>query len=159
MKLLSPALALAAFMGLLPVNLSAQEGGTRAEYQASANLDARFKDKVFLDRLQAHWLPGDTQFWYEIKTGPRTRQFLLVDALQGSRQPAFDHARLCEALAAAAQLKDLVPDALPLADLALKPAENALEFRAANKTWRCDLATYAITEIAAPANPRGRPFA
>ncbi len=43
------------------------------------------EQRVFRDRLQAHWLPGNTQFWYRVQTGPKTREYVFVDAVAGRR--------------------------------------------------------------------------
>ena len=48
--------------------------------------------------MQPHWMAGDDQFWYRNDLADGAREFILVDAVKGTRQPAFDHARLAEAL-------------------------------------------------------------
>ncbi|MCX7009265.1 MAG: DPP IV N-terminal domain-containing protein, partial [Kiritimatiellaeota bacterium] len=41
--------------------------------------------RVYRDRLQAHWLPGNTQFWYRVQTGPKAHEYVFVDAVAGKR--------------------------------------------------------------------------
>ncbi len=41
--------------------------------------------RIYRDRLEAHWLPGNTQFWYRVQTGPKTREYVFVDAVAGRR--------------------------------------------------------------------------
>ncbi len=43
------------------------------------------EQRVYRDRLQTHWLPGNTQFWYRVQTGPKTREYVFVDAVAGRR--------------------------------------------------------------------------
>src|SRR4029079_19457002 len=101
---------------------------------------------VYKGRITPHWL-GGSKFWYQNELGGRKREFILVDAEQGTRAPAFDHERLGAALTEAGDATASA-DRLPREAIELKPAENAIEFRA-GKDWRCDLATYTVTEIKA----------
>src|SRR5262245_3547776 len=108
-------------------SLSAQ--GTTADYARARNLRQLTENKVFRDRVQPHWLEGNTQFWYQVKTGADSHEFILVDAAKGARQPAFDHARLARSLAEA-KVKDARPDRLPLEKVEFRSSENVLLFRA-----------------------------
>jgi dipeptidyl aminopeptidase/acylaminoacyl peptidase len=115
-----------------------------AEADRGRSLRRMTENKVFRDRVQPHWLAGNNQFWYQVKTGPETDEFVLVDAEKGQRRAAFDHARLAKALLEAG-IKNARADRLPIDQLAFKLNENAATFRAGNKFWRCDLATYRLT--------------
>src|SRR2546425_749233 len=57
--------------------------GTRADYERSRNLRHLTENKVSRDRVQPHWLPGGIQFWYQVKTGTDSREFILEDAERG----------------------------------------------------------------------------
>jgi dipeptidyl-peptidase 4 len=50
------------------------------------------RDKVYRDALQPHWLSGGERFWYEVATGPKTREYVLVHATDGTirRTPRLD---------------------------------------------------------------------
>ena len=50
-----------------PVDASAQ--GNQADYERAKNLRKLTENKVFRDRVQPTWLPGSTQFWYQVRTG------------------------------------------------------------------------------------------
>ena len=58
---------------------------------------------VFRDRVEPHWFAGadgqTNRFWYRVNTGKQEHEFTLVNAAQGKRAPAFDHARVAESLA------------------------------------------------------------
>ena len=72
--------------------------GSRADYERSAGLRSATANKVFRDHVDAHWLPGNTTFWYAVTTGPGRREYVFVEAEKGERRAAFDHARLAETL-------------------------------------------------------------
>ena len=54
-------------------------------------------DIVFRAQVKPNWLPGNTRFWYRVQVAQQ-HEFVLVDATAGKRAPAFDHARLADAL-------------------------------------------------------------
>jgi dipeptidyl-peptidase 4 len=118
--------------------------GSRADYERAAGLSRRVQGKVFRDRIEAHWLSNNTQFWYEVRTGTNTREFIFVDAEKGERRPAFDHAKLARTLENAG-VKDVSVENLALRNLEWRSA-NALEFGLGGKFWRADLASYSVTE-------------
>src|SRR5438128_164832 len=118
--------------------------GSRADYERSAGLRNTTANKVFRDRVDAHWLPGNTRFWYEVSTGPGTHEFVFVDAEKGERRLAFDHERLARSLKAAG-LKDAEPNKLALTDLDWAPG-NILSFTTAGKRWRVALDNHEVLE-------------
>lgn len=121
------------------------------DYQRARDFHQLTANKVYRDRLQPHWLSDNTRFWYSIKTGPDSREFVLVNAATAQRTPAFDHARLAASLAAAG-LKDVAADRLPIEKLDF--SADKLTFAAAGKSWICDLTNYQLQEqVNAPAQP------
>ena len=76
---------------------------TTEDYQAAEQLlrrPARPGELVVGDKVRPQWIDGGARFWYAVSTGAG-RRFVLVDPAAGTREPAFDHARLAAALAAA----------------------------------------------------------
>src|SRR5437764_1327687 len=71
--------------------------GSREDYERAANLSRQFSGKVFRDRIETHWLTGDTSFWYEVKTGRDTSEFFFVDAVKGERKPSIDVSKFTSA--------------------------------------------------------------
>ncbi|MDB6175718.1 MAG: dap4 3 [Chthoniobacteraceae bacterium] len=140
---MSPSLLLAAFsalcLGTFPI--FAEEGGTRADYNRARELGRRFEGKIVRDRFQPHWLPNNTRFWYEVRTGAGSSEFILVDAESGIRRPAFDQPRLMEKMAG---LGINEPGRLEN----LRFVGEAIEFRAGGKNWHCELSTYELQELA-----------
>ncbi len=129
---------------LLHVEDQSMAQGSRADYDRAASLWRRTSEKVFRDRIEAHWLTNNPQFWYEVRTGTDTREFVFVDAEKGERKPAFNHAKLAEALNKAAT-NDLRAENLPLRNFEWKTGKE-VEFIVDGKSWRADLEGYSVTE-------------
>ncbi len=128
--------------------LVALQNAFGAEPSAERPRGPAAESRIYRDRIQAHWLPGNNQFWYQVQTGSGTHEFVLVDAVQGVRKPAFDHDRLAGALQRAG-VKEARAGRLPIENLELLPAEAAVQFRAGGQGWRCDLKDYTLTRDAA----------
>src|ERR1035441_1691233 len=56
---------------------------------------------VYKARINPHWFQNDTRFWYRNDLKGGAKEFILVDAERGNRQPAFDHQKLAAALSKA----------------------------------------------------------
>ena len=125
---------------VLPISAAAQSFS--ADYDRAFSLRQRTADLVYRAEIKPHWLADCHRFWYRVQTGPQTREFILVDAETGARQPAFDHDRLARSLTKATSRR-MRADNLPLNDLDF-PGTNILRFTAAGKTWRCNLENYSL---------------
>ncbi len=44
--------------------------------------------QVYRDEVNAAWLPDGVRFWYQVTTGPKQKEFVLIDARAGSRKSA-----------------------------------------------------------------------
>src|SRR5262249_39588745 len=74
---------------------------SRDDYaRAERFLGANAGELVSDDAVTPRWI-GPDRFWYRNRT-PRGYEFVVVDAITGARQPAFDHPRLAAALSLAA---------------------------------------------------------
>ena len=135
---------------LLTVNLVAVGAtwaqGSRADYQRAAQLRGRIENTVFRDRVQPHWLPGGNRFWYRVRTARDRHEFVLVDAEQASRSPAFDHDRLATALTRTLQ-QEIHADALPLDQVDFDDQVRAVTFGAGGRRFRCNLQSYELEEL------------
>ena len=116
---------------------------------------------VFKSRVQPHWFDDGKRFWYSNDVARGSREYILVDAEKGTREKAFDHERLAAALQKVLDT-EVRADRLPLVQIEFKTADNAMIFRSGAKDWRCDLATYELSEVkdrpqppAVPRGPRG----
>jgi dipeptidyl-peptidase 4 len=55
-----------------------------ADIERALAYEAETRDTVFRDAISARWLP-DGSFWYDVKTGPKTREFVLVNSKDGKQ--------------------------------------------------------------------------
>src|SRR5262245_33266412 len=93
---------------------------TTQDYQAAEQLlrrPARPGELVVGDKVRPQWIDGGARFWYAVGNGAGKR-FVLVDPAAGTREPAFDHARLAAALSAASG-HEADPEALPFTGIVL----------------------------------------
>ncbi|MGA2095137.1 MAG: DPP IV N-terminal domain-containing protein [Candidatus Acidiferrum sp.] len=112
---------------------------SNADYQhAEKFMGYNTRPLVFHD-VHVKWLPGD-RFWYR-NVGPDGSEFVLFDAAHGTRQPAFDHAKLAAALSAAAGATYNAGH-LPFMSFDFSPDGRAISFTAKSKKWICDLQAY-----------------
>ena len=86
--------------------------------------------------VRPNWLE-DERFWYRITTD-RGDEFILIDPADGTRESAFDHARLASALSeAAGETYDAFD--LPFTTFEFSEDGGSISFRAAGRNWECDL--------------------
>jgi len=117
--------------------------GTRSDYERALNLGKSTANKVFKDRVTAHWLEDNRRLWYRNDLPEGRREFILVDAAKGIRQPAFDHKRLAKALAKATE-KEIQADRLSVDRLIFDESGSSLTFSHRSSWWKCDLSSYEI---------------
>jgi hypothetical protein len=113
---------------------------------AERHRGGRGGDRVYKARIDAHWFADNTCFWYRNDLRDGKREFIVVDAVRGLRQPAFDHRRLAEALRKAGP-EDVAPDRLPLEALRFESAKGPIFFRTGDQSWRCDLQRYDLQKV------------
>ncbi|HTF43205.1 MAG TPA: DPP IV N-terminal domain-containing protein [Terriglobales bacterium] len=137
-----------ALAGGMPGRVLAQ--GSLEDYQrAQRFLAGNLRHMVAIADVRPNWIEKTNRFWYR-KVGPKGTEFILVDAANNTRGPAFDHLRLAAALSHAAK-HEYQPTELPLEELELGDA-NAIRFRVAKVLWTCTLSDYQCKE-----RPAGNP--
>jgi dipeptidyl-peptidase-4 len=121
-------------------------GSTEADDIARAELflPANVIPALYNISVNPNAIDGTDSFWY-LKTGREGKQFVLVDVVNRTRQPAFNHAALAEALALASG-SSVDPTDLPFSEMTIE--SGTARFSALNKTWTFDLQSSALTEIA-----------
>jgi dipeptidyl aminopeptidase/acylaminoacyl peptidase len=82
-----------------------------------------------------HWLPSGNAFWYKQSHEPGKHQLFFVDIVQKSRELAFNHKLLAEALRQKTdeEVNDL---ALPFTWIEPVPEESCIRFRFDNRKWQ-----------------------
>jgi dipeptidyl aminopeptidase/acylaminoacyl peptidase len=130
------------FQQLLILTLALALGFGAFGQETSTNADR----KVYRSRVVPHWFADNNKFWYRIDTGEDRHEFILVDAEQGKRDPAFDHEKLAQALGQKAG-SIVKADQLPFNTIKFSGDGKSILFAGKDDTiWRCDLATYELTE-------------
>jgi dipeptidyl aminopeptidase/acylaminoacyl peptidase len=119
--------------------------GTRADYDRANKMPALTRNKVYKARVQPHWLAGNTRFWYRNDLAGGARAFVVVDAVNGKKEPAFDHERLAAALSKQTG-KTIQATHLPFDELDFLEKPDAIRFTAAAKTWQWDRANNTLKE-------------
>jgi dipeptidyl aminopeptidase/acylaminoacyl peptidase len=135
--------------------VSARSGATRGEERKEESPQRRERPGagaagVYKAKIEPHWFENNTRFWYRNDLKGGNKEFVLVDAVQGKRGPAFDHAKLTAGLAKAAG-REFRAERLPLATIEYVEENKAILFEAANQRWKCDLATYECAPVEKPA--------
>src|ERR1039458_2262505 len=103
---------------------------------------------VYREKVEPHWFAGTdgatNQFWYRVETSKDRREFNLVSAAEGKRGPAFDHARVAEALA---KLTGQAVEAgrLPVRSIEYASDGKTVLLKGGGTNWSLDLQTYALT--------------
>ncbi|MFM8535640.1 MAG: DPP IV N-terminal domain-containing protein, partial [Acidimicrobiia bacterium] len=85
--------------------------------------------------VRANWLPGD-RFWY--RNQGAAAEFFLVDAVKGTKAPAFNHAAVATALTAAMG-KPVTAARLPFQQITFAADSASFSFDADGKRWTCDV--------------------
>src|SRR5678815_4631921 len=138
MKLMKRSLVL-----VLMVASSAFAQGTRDDYaRAEQFLYDNVKKLVFEAWVRPTWI-GPSRFYY-LNDKPDGKEFILVDAANGTRKPAFDHKRLLSSLSSASSK---TYRSTPFDSMAFVDAEKAVQFDLEGVKWRCDLSSYDCTKL------------
>jgi dipeptidyl aminopeptidase/acylaminoacyl peptidase len=128
---------------LLALGVLIAGGPAHAAGQTRGRLGRRVQG-VYKDRITPHWFAGGVRFWYRNDLTDGTKEFVLVDAEQETRQPAFDHQRLALGLSAAADTS-YRSDRLPFDSIEFD--SNAVRFKVDDTVWACDLTSYRCARL------------
>ncbi|MEZ0485274.1 S9 family peptidase [Fibrella aquatica] len=108
--------------------------GKAEDYKRSDALKEALKDKLYNVPGTVHWLPNSQRFWYLTRTR-RGAEFVIVDAVRKTRQPAFDAEQLAQRLSAATG-KKINPYQLPFTAISFGKDDEAVEFVAEGSVWQ-----------------------
>ncbi len=108
--------------------------------EASTNRPPR----IYRGEVKPQWFAGNAKFWYRNDLPGGRKEFIRVDAEKGVRQPAFDHARVAQALAAGHGVTN-GSERLPFAELRFAEDEKTVTL-IGDKSWVLRLDNYEITE-------------
>lgn len=120
--------------------------GTLADYQrAEKFLRKNVEKMIFHTRVIPNWIQDTSRFWYknDIRKG---KEFILVDAINKSRKPAFNHHKLAKALSRIME-KDYQPYALPFDSFEFAENGKTITFKIDSQHIKCNLKTYRCEKI------------
>jgi dienelactone hydrolase len=158
-----PVIVIAVGIVFLQTRVAAQQAPVVPEppdiktaYELATKYNSWVTGKTLNARLGTTWLEGNTRFWYRKELPGGAKEFLLVDASKGTREPAFDHKKMAEALSKAAEEK-YTADKLPFDSIEFTDKDRAIKVNAKNFQWKCDLILYEVTKLGpAPREKTGK---
>ncbi len=118
---------------------------TLADYQRAEGLREKYQGLAVDVAGPATWIEGTPRFWYR-KSVKGGHQFMLADAEEKTKRPAFDQEKLAASLGEASGTKQKAL-ALPFTEIVFADQERSIEFAAEGSTWRCDLSEYACKRV------------
>jgi dipeptidyl-peptidase-4 len=95
--------------------------------------------RIYKDHVNPHWSADGNRFWYRNDLADDAREFILVDAVSGKRQPAFDHDSVAKQINAGAKK-------LPVNELKFTDDNKHLILVGSDKSWSLDLDSGKVTE-------------
>ena len=119
--------------------------GTLADYQRFLTYTETLRPLTAGIAGDIHWIEKSDRFWYS-RTSPAGSEFIIAN-VNGAKQPAFDHARLAQALTTL-KGQTFNPARLALTNLQFK--ENLIAFQLDTERHELDLKTYEIKVIPQP---------
>lgn len=132
------AITISVLIATVSAAIAQQQRALTADDYARAEKFMGYNTAPLVDRggFRPNWL-SDERFWYRnlLATGS---EFVLVNPANGTRQPAFDHAKLAAALSTAAGAT-FSPSKLPFTDFTFSADGQRVVFQVANMRWSCDV--------------------
>ena len=159
--------------GLLPVVLATQflaAQGTAVDYSRADQLNARYEGLAVGIPDRPTWIGRTSRLWYRRTAKGGGYEFMVVDVAAKTKQPAFDHARLADAIIRAGLTEipaagrgggapgaptRVSPTNLPFADFTFADDEHAIEFVATGYNWKCTITDYTCQRVG-PVSVGGR---
>jgi dipeptidyl aminopeptidase/acylaminoacyl peptidase len=105
---------------------------------------ARPTPKIYRDKIEPHWFAGNSKFWYRVDLADKRREFILVDAENGTRTPAFDHTRVAKVLSEKWS-KEVDAERLPFDAIEISADAKRIKL-IGESVWSFDLEDYLPTE-------------
>src|SRR5262249_3739800 len=130
----------------VPTRAQVQEPNQRSQRQGQSGA------KVYKAQVTPHWFANNARFWYRNDLRGGCKEFIVVDAERGTREPVFDHQKLAAALSKAAG-KEYRASALPFDNIEFIENGKAIRFDVTGSTWNCNLASYECSRAQTASSP------
>lgn len=86
------------FLLLVLVTTSVNGQGTLSDFERAEGLRAKYRNRVFRSNIEPRWIEGSQRAWYRVEVAAGEFEFVVVDAAKGSRDLAFDHKVIANAI-------------------------------------------------------------
>lgn len=107
---------------------------------------------VLNGRITPYWFGEEGQFWYrrDIRTGNEVgKQFVVVNPLNKTKEPAFDHQKLADSLSQVTG-STYHPGLLPFDSFNYADDGESIQFKIGDTSWFCDLDKYNCRKVELP---------
>lgn len=121
-----------------------------ASYKRASALDTTLRNLALVTAVRPNWQSQGKSFWYRVPLKNREYEFYLADAVKGSKQKAFDHARMAEALSKVTNSTQK-GNKLAITDMVFGDDNKKVKLKSGNEWFECDLQTYSIVKTGLPA--------
>ncbi len=128
------------------ITAAQQEQGRQSQNTAASQRGGQMQREVqgvYKTRITPYWFAENTRLWYRNDLSGDRSEFILVDAEKGTRQKAFDHVKLAEALSKVTD-EAYTAEQLPFNYIEFVDDNNTVLFNVNEKTWKCDLGSYEV---------------
>lgn len=122
------------------VALSDSESHAASQERSRGNRD---QGRVYRSQVRPRWFAENSKFWYRNDLTGGAREFIVVDAARGTREAAFDHQAVAQALG-----QEVKATHLPIESLEYDPAGNLVGFVSGNKRFSWNAEARTLAEIA-----------
>jgi dipeptidyl-peptidase-4 len=90
--------------------------------------------RLYRDKVEPHWFADNQRFWYRNDLRGGAREFVVVDAGRGKREPAFDHEAIARQIGNGATATKL-----PFTELNFSPDGATVKLAGEGKSWVLNL--------------------
>jgi hypothetical protein len=120
--------------------------GAAADYQRAGRfLGDEIRKLVFDGQVTPRWIDDGGRFWY-LKEGPAGKEFVVVDSAQGTRTPAFDHAKLAASVSRVLGTS-YAAENLPFDSIRFVAGTRTLRAAGSAAAVSCDLDSYVCSRV------------
>jgi dipeptidyl-peptidase-4 len=116
----------------------ALDDGSLADYQRANSLELTSRNTIFRWRVQPHWFDGGDQFWYRFDLARGEREYVVVNAVAGTRRTAFLASDLADEMSKVAHRRLSAQDIL-LDPINFSKDDQFAYFDKFGQLWRYDL--------------------
>ena len=120
--------------------------GSLQDYERSANLRERFRNKVFTAEIDPHWGSNNQRFWYRHNLPDDRWKFMLVNVETATLHPAFDYKHLAEKLSRVIG-NEVDAEKLPIERLDFTDQEDIIRLHTERRIWVLDLTSGNLREV------------